>query len=136
MAVTSFQQLQEPLLVCGVTAIPSAPSHDSYLKAIEEVYPTFGTGRLRSHMAFQEDWATTRAVAAQKAFITVKSMITEEKLVNDDDSDESAASYMKKKPKKMNLDDEDKKFFTCLPTCYAMFFAFDSKDAVKSCCPF
>ena len=34
------------------------------------------------------------------------------------------------------LDDEDKKFFTCLPTCYAMFFAFDSKDAVESYCPF
>ena len=87
-------------------------------------------------MSFQEDWATTRAVAALKAFITVKSMITEEKLVYDDDSDESVASYMKKKHRKMNLDDEDKKFFTCLPTCYAMFFAFDSKDVVESYCPF
>ena len=36
----------------------------------------------------------------------------------------------------MNLDDEDKKIFTCLPTCYAMFFAFNSKDAVESYCPF
>ena len=36
----------------------------------------------------------------------------------------------------MNLDDNDKKFFTCLPTCYAIFFAFDSKDAVESYCPF
>ena len=69
-------------------------------------------------------------------------MITEEKLVyddrtsisDDDDSDESAASHMQKKPKKTNLDDKDKKFFTCLPTCYAMFFAFDSKDAVVSLC--
>ena len=34
------------------------------------------------------------------------------------------------------LDEEDKKFFTCLPTCYAMFLAFDSKDAVESYCPF
>ncbi len=40
----------------------------------------------------------------------------------------------RKIPKK-NLDDEDKKFFTCLPTCYAMFFAFDSMDAVESYCP-
>ncbi len=142
VSVTSSQQLQEPLLEFEVNAIPSVPSHDLYLKAIEEMYPTFGTGRLRSNMAFQEDWATTRAVAAQKAFITVKSMITEEKLVYDDgtslyyDSDESVASYMKKKPKKTNLDDKDKKFFTCLPTCYAMFFAFDSKDAVESYCPF
>ena len=63
-------------------------------------------------------------------------MLTEEKLVYDDDSDESVASHMQKKPKKMNLDDEDKKFFTCLPTCYAMFFAFDYKDAVESYCPF
>ena len=85
-------------------------------------------------------------------------MLTEEKLVyddrtslsdydnsdesgasNDDDSDESEASRMwkkPKKPKKKNLDDEDKKFFTCLPTCNAMFFAFDSKNVVESYCPF
>ena len=94
------------------------------------MYTEFNTGWLRSNMAFHEDWATTRAVAALKAFITVKSMITEEKLVYDDrtslsdyyDSDESDASQMKKKPKKTMVDEEDKKFFTCLPTCYAMFF--------------
>ena len=63
--------------MCAVTAIPSVPSRDLYLKVIEEMYPTFSTGRLRSNMAFQEDWATTRAVAALKAFTTVKSMITE-----------------------------------------------------------
>ena len=130
VSITSSQQLQEPLLEFEVNAIPSVPSHDLYLKAIEEMYPTFGTGRLRSNMAFQEDWATTRAVAALKAFITVKSMLTEEKLVYDDDSDESAASYMKKKPKKTNLDDEDKKFFTCLPTCYAMIFCIQ----FQGCC--
>ena len=43
------------------------------------MYPKFGTGRLRSNMAFQEDWATTRAVAAQKALTTVKSMINDKK---------------------------------------------------------
>ena len=32
-------------------------------------------------MAFHEDWATIRAIAAPKAFTAVKSMITEEKLV-------------------------------------------------------
>ena len=63
-------------------------------------------------------------------------MLTEEKLVYDDDSDESVAGHMQNNPKKMNLDDKDKKFFTCLPTCYAMSFAFDSKDAVESYCPF
>ena len=56
--------------------------------------------------------------------------------LSDDDSESSVASYMQKKPKKTNMDDEDKKFFTCLPTCYAMFFAFDSKDFVGSYCPF
>ena len=61
VAVTSFQQLQEPTLMCAVTAIPSAPSRDLYLKAIEEMYPQPNTDRLRSNMAFHEDWATTRA---------------------------------------------------------------------------
>ena len=181
VADNSSQQLQEPLLVSEVTGTPTVPSpnealvpfplskqplktpsataltnystRDLYLKAIEEMYTDFTTGWLRSNMAFNEDWATTRAVAALKAFNTVKSMLTEGKLVyddrtslsdyydsdesgasNDDDSDESEASRKWKKPKM--LDEEDKKFFTCLPTCYAMFFAFDSKDVVKSYCPF
>ena len=108
------------------------------------MYTEFNTGWLRSNMAFHEDWATTRAAAALKAFNTVKSMLTEEKLVyddrtslsdydnsdesgasNDNDSDENEASRKwkkPKKPKKTMLDEEDKKFFTCLPTCYAMFF--------------
>ena len=43
---------------------------------------------------------------------------------------------MQKKPKKKDLDDKDKKMFTCLPTCHAMIFAFDSKDAVEIYCPF
>ncbi len=72
VAVTSSKQFQKPLLVCEVTAIPSAPSRDLYLKAIEEMYPKFNIGWLRSNMAFHKDWATTRAVAIQKAFITVK----------------------------------------------------------------
>ena len=69
------------------------------------MYTEFNTGWLRSNMAFHEDLATSRAVAALKAFNTVKSMLTEEKLVYDDrtslsyDSDESVASYMQKKPK-------------------------------------
>ena len=36
----------------------------------------------------------------------------------------------------MNMDEEDKKFFTSLPTCYALFFAFDSRDVSESYCPF
>ncbi len=124
-------------------------SHDLYLKAIKEIYPDSVIGWLSSNMTFHKDWATTRTVAALRAFTTVKSMMSYEKLVyddrtslsdydvsDDDDSDASVASNMQKKSKKMNLDDEDKKFFTCLPTCYAMFFAFDSKDALGSYCPF
>ena len=34
------------------------------------------------------------------------------------------------------MDEEDKKFFTSLPTCYAMFFSFDSRDVSESYCPF
>ena len=70
------------------------------------MYPQPNTDWLRSIMAFHEDWATTRAVAALKAFTTVKSMITGENLVYDDrtslsyDSDESAASHMHKKLEK------------------------------------
>jgi hypothetical protein len=36
----------------------------------------------------------------------------------------------------MNMDEEDKKFFTSLPTCYALIFAFGSRDVSESYCPF
>jgi len=42
----------------------------------------------------------------------------------------------RKKTKKVNMDEEDKKFFTSLPTCYASFFAFDSRDVSESYCPY
>ena len=126
-----FLLSKQPLKTPSATALTSYSTRDLYLKAIEEVYIEFNTGWLRSNMAFHEDWATTRAVAALKAFNTVKSMLTEEKLVydertslsdyyesdesgasNDDDSDESEASCKwkkPKKPKKTMLDEEDKK---------------------------
>ena len=83
-------------------------SRDLYFKAIKEMYPDVVIGRLSSNMAFHEDWAATRAVAALKAFTTVKSMISNEKLVyddrtslsDDDDSDECSASNVHRKPKK------------------------------------
>ena len=37
---------------------------------------------------------------------------------------------------KKNLDDYDKKFFTFLPACYAIVFAYDSDNVVKLHCPF
>ena len=43
---------------------------------------------------------------------------------------------MQKKPEKTNLDDEERKFFNSLPTCYALYFAFDTSDVSKSYCPF
>ena len=56
------------------------------------------------------------AVAALEAFITVKSMISDKKLVyndwtslsDDDDSDGNVARYVQKKPKQKYLDNEDK----------------------------
>ena len=135
------KQLHKPSKTAhSATVLNDFPARDLYLKAIKEMYPQHNIDRLKSNMVIHEDWATTRAVAASKAFITVKSMISDEKLgyaqSDDDDSDASDSDDKPKKPKKLNLDDGDKKFFTCLPTCYAMFFAFDSKDVVKSYCPF
>ena len=117
---------------------------DLYMQAIQEMYPGFNTGWLSSNLTFYENWAQVRATAALKAFTTVRNMITEKKIVydnrtslsDDESSDGSYASYVKKKPKKMNMDEEDKKFFTSLPTCYALFFAFDSRDVSESYCPF
>ena len=124
--------------------LKSLTTKEMYLKAIQEMYPEANMGLLSSNLAIYEDWDNVRAVAALKAFTAVRKMITEKKLVydnrtslsDDEDSDGSCASYMQKKPKKTNLDDEDKKFFTSLPTCYSLFFAFDSKDAAHSYCPF
>ena len=90
------------------------------------MYPELNVDRLSNHMIFREDWATVRASAALKlkTFTAVKNMITEKKIVYSTSysDDESVASYIQKKPKKTNLDDEDKKFFTSLPTCYSLFF--------------
>jgi hypothetical protein len=70
-------------------------------------------------------------------------MITEKKIVydnrtslsDDESSDGSYASYIQKKTKKVNLDEDDKKFFTSLPTCYALFFAFNSRMFQKIIAP-
>ncbi len=99
----------------SATALNDFPDRDSYLKAIKEMYPKHNIDRLKSNMVIHEDWATTRAVAALKAFTTVKSMITDEKLgyaqSDDDDSDASDADDKPKKPKILNLDDKNKKVF-------------------------
>jgi hypothetical protein len=116
---------------------------ESYLDAIHEMYPEMIITKLSNYLLYFEDWATVRAAAALKAFMAVKDMIAHGNLVydnrallSDDDSDDSVASYMQKKPKKHNLDDEDKKFFTSLPTCYSMFFCFETFDVIQSYCPF
>ena len=119
-----------------------------YLAAVQDMYPEHNMGYLRSHMVLDEDWPNGRVNAASNAFRAVKDMIQAKELVfrssNDDDngynsegnSVSSVASYMQKKPKKTNLDDDDRKFFTSLPTCYALYFAFDTSDVSKSYCPF
>ena len=108
----------------------STTSKELYLDAVKEMYPEMNVHKLSSHLIFYENWASVRASAALKAFTAVKTMTTEKKLVysnrtsysDDDESDGSVASYVQKKPKKQNLDDEDKKFFTSLLTCYLLFF--------------
>ncbi len=137
-------EVHKGALLADSSVLTSMTSHDLYLKAIKEMHHDVVIGWLSSNMSFHKDWAKTRAVAALKACMTVNSMISDKKLVDDDrtslfddnDSVASIASYMKKKPKRENLDDKNQKFFTCLPTCYAIIFAFDSKDAAESYCPF
>ena len=131
-----------------LTVLKTPTTKDLYLQAIQEMYPGINTGRLSSNLTYFENWTQVRATAAFKAFTTVKKMITEKKIVYDnrsslsDDessagsSESSPAGCVQWRPKKVNLDEDDKKFFTSLPTCYALFFAFDSKDASESYCPF
>jgi hypothetical protein len=68
-------------------------------------------------LPYFENWATSRADAALKAFAAVQDQSGD--LVYDDraslSDDDSVASYMKPKAKKENLDDKDKNFFTSLP---------------------
>ena len=118
---------------------------ESYLDVIHEMYPEMIIAKLSNYLPYFEDWYKVRAAAALKAFMAVKDMIDHGDLVydnraslsdDDDDSDNSVASYMQKKPKKQNLDDEDKKFFTSLPTCYSLYFSFETQDATPSYCPF
>ena len=72
------------------------------------MYPDVVICWLSSNTAFHEHQATIRAVAALKAFTTVKRFISDKKLIyndrtsisDDDDSDECSASYVHRKPKK------------------------------------
>ena len=82
-SVSLPMEVQKDALLTDSSALTSMTSHELYLKAIKEMYPDVVIGRLSSNIAFHEDWATTRAVAALKAFTTVKSMISDTKLVYD-----------------------------------------------------
>jgi len=55
---------------------------------------------------------------------------------DDESSDHIYYCHVHKTTRKTNVDDDDKKFFTSLPTCYSMFSAFDSQDVVCSYCTF
>jgi hypothetical protein len=129
-------------------------SKEMTIKEIQTMFPNMNCGRLSSNIKFSEDWVLDRARAAEKAFITVKKMISDKKLVydsrtslSDDESfnyslsdDESSdgiyASRVHKMTRKTNVDNDDKKFFTSLLTCYSMFSAVDLRDVVHSYCPF
>jgi hypothetical protein len=127
-----------------LSVLKSTSTKELYLRAIHEMYPGINTGWLSSNMTFYETWAQVRATAALKAFTFVRNLIVEKKnlydnrtsLSDDESSDGSYASYIQKKSKKVNMDEEDKKFFTSLQTCYALFFAFNSRDVSESYCPF
>ena len=79
---------------------------------------------------FFENWAQVRFTAALKAFTTVRNIIVEKKieydnrtsLSDDESSNGSYASYVQKKQRKWTW----MRNFTSLPTCHALFFAFDS----------
>lgn len=137
-----------PITATHLAAGERKSTREMYLTAVQDMYPEHNMGYLRSHMVLDEDWANVRANAASNAFRAVKDIIEakepECESRNDDDkhydSDgntvSSVASYMQKKPKKTKLDDEDRKFFNSLPTCYALYFAFDTHNVSKSFCPF
>ena len=137
-----------PITTTHLAAGEGKFTREMYLTAVQDMYPEHNIDYLRSHMVLDEDWPNVRVNAASNAFRAVKDMIQAKELVfgssNDDDkcydSDSntvaSAASYMEKKPKKIYLDEEDRKFFNSLPTCYALYFAFDTSNVSQSYCLF
>ena len=112
------------------------------------MYPELTIGSLRSNMVLDEDWPNHRVNAADNAYRGVKDMIQAKELSlgssDDDDKDYDSdgntvvnfPSTVEKPAKKTYLDDDDRIFFDSLPTCYALCFAFDTRDVTKSYCPF
>jgi hypothetical protein len=127
-----------------LSVLKSTTTKDLYLRAIQEMFPGINTGWMSSNLTFYENWAQVRTTAASKTFINVRNMIVEKKIEydnrtsfsDDESSDGSYASYVQKTPMKLKIDEEDEKFFTDLPTCYALFSAFGSGDISEGYCPF
>lgn len=115
-------------------------SLEKYIKDISEMYPETNVARFGEIMKLPDGWQWARANAAESAYAKVKNMISGGKLKycedSAEDSDDSVASYMQPRKTKENIDDYEKKFFTSLPSCYSMFFAFDTGNIVESACPF
>jgi hypothetical protein len=115
-------------------------SLEKYIKDISEMYPETNVARFGEIMKLPDGWQWARANAAESAYAKVKNMISDGKLKycedSAEDSDDSVASYMQPRKTKENIDDYEKKFFTSLPGCYSMFFAFDTGNIVESACPF
>jgi hypothetical protein len=55
-----------------LSVLKSTTSKDSYLRAIQEIYPGINTGWLSSNSTFYDNWAQVRATASLKAFTTVR----------------------------------------------------------------
>jgi hypothetical protein len=66
-----------------LSVLKSTTTKDLYPRAIQEIYPGINTGWMSINLTFYENWAQVRATAALKAFITVKTMITEKKIKYD-----------------------------------------------------
>lgn len=109
-----------------------------YFQKVLEMYPDMDIHSLASAFTIFGDWLRDCASAAEKSFTAKKKLISTKQLVfdnqtllsDDDSSYGSCASYVQKKPKKLNIDDDDMKFITSLPSCYEMFSAFDSNHVL------
>jgi hypothetical protein len=53
-----------------------------------------------------------------------------------DGSSDGSLMAVYRKTKESEMGEEDKKFFTSLPTCYDLFLAFNCRDVSERFCPF
>ena len=115
-------------------------SLEKYIKDISEMYPETNVARFGEIMKLPDGWQWARVYAAESTYAKVKNMISDGKLTFGEDSTKDSeglfASFIQPNKPKKNIDNYETKFFTSLPSCYSMFFAFDTGNIVESACPF